>query len=255
MALVRPGYGGSTAHDGEDVMLGRTAVAGLGAAVLLGAGGAGAMAFDDARDGPIPADMRKPEDDVGVELVDDDEGDGDGDGARDEMQTGTGTGTGDAATSTGSPDTATNSATESRAGTGTGSPDTATNTGTTSGGRAAAGGVRVSAGQLLINQRISQAALRRLAVVEALRANRPPPRARDRSDDGRRVTVSAAQLRINQRIAQAAVRRANALAGRPTPPRASSGRITLSARQLLINQRISQAAVRRANALLAGERR
>jgi hypothetical protein len=68
--------------------------------------------------------------------------------------------------------------------------------------------------------------------------------------------VSAAQLRINQRIAQAAVRRANALAGRPSPPRTSSpGRVTLSPGQLLINQRISQAAVRRANALLAAEPR
>ena len=147
-------------------MLGRTAVAGLGAAVLLGAGGAGAMAFDD---GPIPVDMRKPEDDVAIELVDDD-GDGDGGDPKDQM---TNTNTRTRGTSTGSPNTATNSATTSGTGTSTGSPNTATNSDTTSRGRAA-GGVRVSPNQLLINQRISQAAVRRsndaLAKIASLTA-------------------------------------------------------------------------------------
>ena len=125
---------------------------------------------------------------------------------------------------------------------------------TSGGGAPRSGKVRVSARQLAINQRISQAALRRLALVEALRQGRPTPRSKNVSRGGGRVRVSAIQLRINQRIAQAAVRRANALAGRPTAPGANSTRrIRLSAGQLLINQRISQAAVRRANALLAAE--
>lgn len=118
--------------------------------------------------------------------------------------------------------------------------------------------VTLSARQLLINQRISQAAVRR---VNALRARlggppAPPPRGSPGT-----VRFSVAQMRINQRISQTAVRRVNAisaqLAGRRrTAERradvaAAPVRITLSAAQLRINQRISQAALRRVNALLA----
>jgi subtilisin family serine protease len=110
--------------------------------------------------------------------------------------------------------------------------------------------VRLSAGQLLINQRISQSALRRVAALArrldagltdadiregAITAGKlaagmsisvagpgagaaprqastaPPPLSRRRD---RAVTLSVTQLRINQRIAQAAVRRANALGDR-----------------------------------------
>jgi hypothetical protein len=130
------------------------------------------------------------------------------------------------------------------------------------GGAAGAAGVTVGPQQLRINQRISQAAIRRLNVLVARLDGTPPPASREGGSGGAaRVTVSARQLLINQRISQAAVRRANTLAGRregilpsPTPEgsRSESARLTVSARQLLINQRISQAAVRRANAL--GER-
>jgi hypothetical protein len=116
-------------------------------------------------------------------------------------------------------------------------------------GRGSAAAVRLTAAQLLINQRIGQAAVRRANAIEArlaagltggdvadgqvgqgkladrLRvtsagagAPRPPsrtmiaPRATD--PDPASVRLSAAQLRIDQRIFQAAVRRANALVAR-----------------------------------------
>jgi hypothetical protein len=116
---------------------------------------------------------------------------------------------------------------------------------TTAAKRGSGGTVRLSAGQLLINQRISQAAVRRsnallarlragltggdlrdgvvtrghlvqgLDVAEATPAARPPGPSTTRVARGRgsgdAVTLSVAQLRINQRISQAAVRRANLL--------------------------------------------
>ncbi len=121
--------------------------------------------------------------------------------------------------------------------------------------RSAGGGgqVQLTAAQLRINQRISQAAIRRLNALEAMIEGRPPPKA-GKSRSGT-VALSIRQLRINQRISQAAVRRANRLEARlnghpaPTEGQGGGGAIRLTARQLLINQRISQAAVRRANAL------
>jgi hypothetical protein len=111
----------------------------------------------------------------------------------------------------------------------------------------------LTARQLRINQRIGQAAIRRLAVVEARMTGRPVPRSGARRTRDR-VRLDARQLRINQRIYQAGVRRATKLESHPDPvpagPRSRSGRVRLSVRQLLINQRIAQAAVRRANALL-----
>ena len=112
---------------------------------------------------------------------------------------------------------------------------------------AEAADVSLSAAQLLINQRISQAAVRRVdALIDRLNAGltggdlvdgalgagalwtglrartvttaAPVPRSRtvirERDGEGERVSVSVAQLRINQRISQAAVRRVNALADR-----------------------------------------
>lgn len=114
--------------------------------------------------------------------------------------------------------------------------------------------ITLSAAQLLINQRIGQAAIRRLNQVQAALDGRAAPPAR-RSGTGR-VTLSARQLLINQRIYQAGVRRAAALEARldglPAPSAAptSGGRVRLSAAQLRINQRIAQAAVRRANRLV-----
>jgi hypothetical protein len=213
-------------------MLGRIAVTGLGAATLFGGTAvAAAPAFDAEREGGeriTAADLRKNDDADELVLLAYDDDDTDGD---------TGTNTGNSAASRAS------------------NPDTTGTRDTTDARR----GVRVSAGQLLVNQRISQAALKRLAIVEARREGKPDPRFDSTSGDTRdavaRVRVSVAQLKINQRISQAAVRKANRLAGRPTPVRAGSGRVTLSSAQLLINQRISQAAVRRANTLLAAEPR
>jgi stage II sporulation protein D len=114
--------------------------------------------------------------------------------------------------------------------------------------------VELSAGQLRINQRIAQAAVRRVNALEARLDGRASSRPA-RSAPGR-VRLSAAQLRINQRISQAAVRRVNALEARldgraPRAPRAAepAGTVRLSAGQLRINQRISQAAIRRVAAL------
>jgi N-acetylneuraminic acid mutarotase len=117
------------------------------------------------------------------------------------------------------------------------------------------GKVTLSVAQLRINQRISQAAVRRVnALIAAVTGTAAPrPHAPGKAV---RVALTVGQLRINQRISQAALRRVAALervlsgrAGRAATGRPGTGRISLTARQLLINQRISQAAVRRVNAL------
>ena len=115
--------------------------------------------------------------------------------------------------------------------------------------------VGLSAAQLRINQRIAQAAVRRINALTAMVDGLPRPEPGRGAAPGR-VVLSAEQLLINQRISQAAVRRANELAGRlagrlPTgaKPSPSGDSVALSARQLLIGQRIAQAAVRRANSL------
>jgi hypothetical protein len=115
--------------------------------------------------------------------------------------------------------------------------------------------VSLSAAQLRINQRISQAAIRRVNALQAKIDGVPAPE--PRSGDGGLVKVSLAQLRINQRISQTAVYRANLLQAQldgalepvEAPSREGGERLALTARQLLINQRISQAAVRRVNVL------
>jgi hypothetical protein len=115
------------------------------------------------------------------------------------------------------------------------------------------GRVRLTEGQLRINQRIAQAALRRVRALEARLAGRPVPR-RPRPARGT-VRLTRAQLAVNQRIAQAALRRIARLEarieGRRPPRRAEGrhGRIALTAGQLLIDQRIAQAALRRVTAL------
>lgn len=117
--------------------------------------------------------------------------------------------------------------------------------------------VEFSVRQLRINQRIAQAALRRVRALEARLAGRPVPRRLQ----GRAgvVRLTRAQLVVNQRISQAALRRVAVLearlAGRRPParrPRSERGRIALTARQLLIDQRIAQAALRRVDALEDG---
>jgi hypothetical protein len=113
----------------------------------------------------------------------------------------------------------------------------------------------LSAAQLLINQRIGQAAIRRLNAVAAKLDGRPAPTP-PKAHKGGTVTLSAAQLLINQRIYQAAIRRAAILEARldhkPAPHFGSGkgGTVRLTLGQLVVNQRIAQAAVRRANALV-----
>ena len=164
----------------------------------------------------------------------------------------------------------------------------------------------LSVTQLTINQRISQAAIRRLNAVEARLSG--GLQSRDlcgysvgpaaigdpgRSGPGDPLTLSAGQLLINQRIDQAAIRRATGITNRleagltggdvraaqvtqgklfdrlqilskaaaPEPPASTTtipprrnppdpGSVTLSTEQLKINQRIAQAGVRNANALI-----
>jgi len=111
----------------------------------------------------------------------------------------------------------------------------------------AAGGITLTRRQLLINQRISQAAIRRERAI------------RRRLDEG----LTAADIRDGSlgrsvfgagvSIVGAETAAAPGSGGRPiaVPAAAggSGGRVTLSARQLLINQRVAQAAVRRVNEL------
>ena len=128
--------------------------------------------------------------------------------------------------------------------------------GTAGAGARKKGRIRLTARQMLISQRIGQAAGRRPGAAAAARAGAPAPAAARAHAHGR-VTLSARQLRINQRIFQAAVRRGTALEARldgTPPPGATAGghdRVRLSVRQMVINQHIAQAAVRKANALRA----
>ena len=109
-------------------------------------------------------------------------------------------------------------------------------------------GIRLTTGQLLINQRISQAAIRRLNALKA------------RLDGG--LTGGDVDDRTLAQQAFVAGLRVLAAPAPAKPPAASTTRIlaakpgdpskvTLTTGQLLINQRISQAAVRRANELIA----
>ena len=114
--------------------------------------------------------------------------------------------------------------------------------------RTAGGGrVTLSARQMLINQRISQAAIRRL---NGLRTRL------DRGLTGGDVAVGAVapgKLAADLRIVAAdpSVARPPASRTRIAAPRPKGGRaeVTVTARQFRINQRIAQAAVRRSNAL------
>jgi hypothetical protein len=111
-----------------------------------------------------------------------------------------------------------------------------------------AGTVTLTVGQILINQRISQAAIRRLNALKA------------RMDDG--LTGGDVEDRTLTRPVLASGLRVLVAPTPASPPAASltviaaatpgdPSQVTLSTTQILINQRISQAAVRRANELIA----
>jgi hypothetical protein len=106
--------------------------------------------------------------------------------------------------------------------------------------------VRLTAGQLLINQRVSQAAVRRSAAARAeLEAGLTGHRVLDGS-------LTPAKLLPGLRVASAVdAPLTQAPVGLPTPPRpAAPGRVAVTQAQLVVNQRIAQAAVLRANWLV-----
>lgn len=111
------------------------------------------------------------------------------------------------------------------------------------------GKVTLSAAQLLTNQRISQAAIRRLNAVQA----RLDAGLAARDVCGNTLGSRALDPRLSWELAPAPlapVTRADPVPIRPAPPtRRRAGRVKVSRAQLVVNQRISQAAVRRANAL------
>lgn len=152
-------------------MLGRAAVTGLGAIVLLGGGAIGAVAATHVG-GETPlgsVDMRKADDEPTLILVDDDDGrgGGGGDDGPDQLTNSVS----NSAPSVSSPsrsagDTTGGDTTASNDGTGGG--DTTTDN-TSTGGNAARAGVTPN--DLLIDQRIAQAAVRRAnALLAAERA-------------------------------------------------------------------------------------
>jgi hypothetical protein len=108
-------------------------------------------------------------------------------------------------------------------------------------------GVTVSAKQLLVGQRISQAAVRRANALTA------------RLDGGltggdlRSGVVTPAKLALGLTIVSSSPggdpAKSKTVVAPPSPRSGPSG-VTLDAKQLLINQRIAQAAVRRSNALI-----
>jgi hypothetical protein len=117
------------------------------------------------------------------------------------------------------------------------------------------GGIRVSRSQLVTDQRIAIAAIRRAHALSARMRAGSVAENSGRPVEAAPIRMNAAQLRINQRIAQTAVRRANEVAarleGRPVPvaPEPRAGQMRLSAAQLRINQRISITALQRVAAI------
>ena len=114
-------------------------------------------------------------------------------------------------------------------------------------GRTGSGGaVKLEAAQLLISQRISQAAVRRAnALTERLDAGLT-------GGDLRDSAVTLAKISVGLRIVTATITTPAAPSRTVVapPPGGKPAKVTLSAGQILINQRIAQAAVRRSNALV-----
>ena len=108
--------------------------------------------------------------------------------------------------------------------------------------------ITLTTGQLLINQRISQAAIRRL---NALKARMDGGLTGGDVDDGTLTQpVFIAGLRVLVAPPPASPPAASTTDIAPARP-GDPSQVTLTTGQLLINQRISQAAVRRANDLIA----
>jgi hypothetical protein len=106
--------------------------------------------------------------------------------------------------------------------------------------------VRLSVDQLLINQRIYQAAIRRAAALERRFSGRLT------GGDLAPGTLAQGQLAARLQVVRATAGTEPAASRTEIAPPGSGGKaLSLSANQLRINQRIAQAAVRRANALVA----
>ncbi len=108
--------------------------------------------------------------------------------------------------------------------------------------------MRLTAAQLLINQRIGQAAVRRANAIEARLAEGLT--GGDIADGAVGQGKLADRLRVTGATpVEAAPPSRTVIPPRATPPDPASVRLTVA--QLRIDQRIFQAAVRRANALMA----
>jgi hypothetical protein len=107
------------------------------------------------------------------------------------------------------------------------------------------GTVTLTIRQLLINQRISQAAVRR---TNALKARLDGGLTGGDVRDGA-ITPNKLARGLTVVSAKDGATAPKRSVTRLAPRRSEGGRVTLTSRQLRINQRISQAAVRRANAL------
>ena len=113
--------------------------------------------------------------------------------------------------------------------------------------RPRAAGLPLTVQQMFVNQRIAQAAIHRVAAIEARIEGRtpPPPPAVDRS----RVRLTLGQLRVNHRIGRVALARVRAVERRfrghsaPTPLDAAPAPSALTPRALLADQRIAQEAL------------
>ncbi len=109
-------------------------------------------------------------------------------------------------------------------------------------------GVTLSSTQLLISQRISQAAVRRANALQARLDNGLT------GGDLRPGAVTSAKVAVGLTVVSSVPGQdqpASKTVVAPPGPRTGAANVTLSANQILINQRIAQAAVRRSNALIA----
>jgi hypothetical protein len=118
---------------------------------------------------------------------------------------------------------------------------------------ASRGTVKLTRGQLLTNQRIGQAAIRRANAIE--RWLNQGIRARDICGNGLDADDLAAQILKTTGPFRAQGPQADPRPLNVAKPGRRSGRVQLSSRQLATDQKIFQAAVRRSNALLARVRR
>jgi hypothetical protein len=126
------------------------------------------------------------------------------------------------------------------------SPATPRKVVTAPGRKGSAAAVKLEAAQLLISQRISQAAVRRAnALTERLDKGLTGGDLRDGQITPAKIALG---LRVATAVATTPAARSRTIVAAPATGKPV--KVTLSAAQILINQRIAQAAVRRSNALV-----